>query len=204
MKFIESQTRKNLARAFAAECQAGARYQFMATQAQNESLFYVKDTMKMLAKNEMAHAKLFYDYIVQNSPKDSVVDFEADYSYLDSKLATSLEKESIIEKKEFEEVYPSFAEIARKEGFEDIAESFLLVADVEHSHAKLLEHLSKLYADKTMYESKQKKVYRCSNCGHLDYLTSGWKTCPLCSLDQGYIVLDYNPIFDSAVKVKEK
>ena len=66
MNFLESRTRQNLARAFAAECQAGARYQFMATMAQNEKLFYVKDTMKMLAKNEMAHAKLFYDFIVEN------------------------------------------------------------------------------------------------------------------------------------------
>ena len=66
MNFNDSRTKVNLARSFAAECQAGARYQFMATMAQSESLVYIKDTMKMIAKNEMAHAKLFYDYIIEN------------------------------------------------------------------------------------------------------------------------------------------
>mgnify|MGYP003455708117 CR=1 FL=1 len=78
MNFNESQTKVNLAKSFAAECQAGARYQFMATQAQMEQLVYVKDTMKMIAKNEMAHPKLFYDYIVQYAG-ECKVEFEADY-----------------------------------------------------------------------------------------------------------------------------
>jgi rubrerythrin len=77
MDFNESQTKVNLAKSFAAECQAGARYQFMATQAQMEGLVYVKDTMKMIAKNEMAHAKLFYDYIIEKSG-ECVVDLKAD------------------------------------------------------------------------------------------------------------------------------
>ena len=200
MNFIESQTRKNLAKAFAAECQAGARYQFMATQAQNEKLFFIKDTMKMLAKNEMAHAKLFYDYIVENSGKDSIVEFEADYSYLESKLCISLLKEAEIEKHEFDEIYPTFAEVARQEGYKEIAQSFELVANVENSHARILEHLNKLYSNGKMYESKEKSVFRCTNCGHLAYLNVGWKTCPLCSLDQGYIALDFSKIFEDSVR----
>lgn len=199
MNFNESQTRKNLAKAFAAECQAGARYQFMATKAQNEQLFFVKDTMKSLAKNEMAHAKLFYDYIVDNSDKDKV-DFEADYSYLESELDVSLEKEAKIEKNEFKVIYPEFARVAREEGFEDIAKSFELVANVEQSHEKILEYLNKLHSSGKMYESRTKKLFRCTNCGHLAYQTKAWQTCPLCSLGQGYVSLDYNSIFEDCVK----
>ena len=199
MNFNESQTRKNLARAFAAECQAGARYQFMATSAQNEELFFVKDTMKALAKNEMAHAKLFYDYIVENSENDKV-EFEADYSYLESELDVSLEKEAKIEKNEFKVIYPEFARVAREEGYEDIAKSFELVANVEQSHEKILEHLNKLHSSGKMYSGKTKRLFRCTNCGHLAYQTTAWDTCPLCSLAQGYIALDYNSIFESCVK----
>ena len=84
MNFNKSKTKQNLAKAFAAECQAGARYQFMATQAQNEKLIYVKDTMKQIAKNEMAHAKLFYDYIVQNCGEECKVEFALSHiEYLD-------------------------------------------------------------------------------------------------------------------------
>lgn len=201
MDFKESKTRENLAKSFAAECQAGARYQFMATMAQNEKLFYIKDTMKMLAKNEMAHAKLFYDYIVQNSDKDSVIDFDADYSYLESKLEISLKKEAQIEKNEFNKIYPEFAEIARQEGFEVIAQGFEKVAKVELSHSKILEYLFKMYDKGTLYKSKQRRMYRCSNCGHLAYQTESWKTCPLCSLDQGYIQIVYDAIFEECSKI---
>lgn len=200
MDFKVSKTRENLAKSFAAECQAGARYQFMATMAQNEKLFYIKDTMKMLAKNEMAHAKLFYDYIVQNSDVDSVIDFEADYSYLESKLEISLKKEAQIEKNEYNKIYPEFAEVAREEGFEDIAKGFEKVAKVELSHAKILENLFKMYDKGTLYKSKSKRMFRCSNCGHLAYQTEAWKTCPLCSLDQGYIQIAYDAIFEECAK----
>ena len=201
MDFNISETKKNLAKAFAAECQAGARYQFMATMAQNEKLFYIKDTMKMLAKNEMAHAKLFYDYITENSGKDSVIEFDADYSYLESKLEVSLKKEAEIEKSEFKEIYPTFAEVARSEGFEKIAESFEKVAKVEYSHAKILEYLYKMYEKNSLYKNRVRQVLRCTNCGHLDYQSEGWKTCPLCSLDTGYIMIDYGKIFEESAEV---
>ena len=55
-------------------------------------------------------------------------------------------------------------------------------------------HLKSLYKSGKMYESKSKRVLRCSNCGHLEYKTQAWETCPLCSLGQGYIVLDYNKV----------
>jgi len=201
MDFLNSKTRQNLAKAFAAECQAGARYQFMATKAQTEKLFYVKDTMKMLAKNEMAHAKLFYDYIVENSEKDSVVEFDADYSYLEAKLEISLRKESEIERNEFNTIYPEFARVAREEGFEEIAESFEKVAKVEYSHFKLLEFLYTRYKNNNIYKNRLSNLLRCTNCGHLESNGEVWKKCPLCSLEQGYIMIDYNDIFEESSNV---
>ena len=61
MDFNESVTKINLARSFSAECQAGARYQFMSKMALSDNQKFLSDTMKTLAKNEMAHAKVFYD-----------------------------------------------------------------------------------------------------------------------------------------------
>lgn len=200
MNFNDSETKQNLAKSFAAECQAGARYQFMATQAQNEKLVYIKDTLKLIAKNEMAHAKLFYDYITDKCGEKCEVELSADYPYINPCLGNSLKAESEIEKAEFDTIYPKFAEIARKEGFKDIAESFELVAEVEKSHAEILKKLYKNYTEKTLYKHKQKTLYRCSNCGHLDCETEGWKVCPLCSLEQGYIAIDFDDVFSKCVK----
>lgn len=196
MKFNESLTKQNLAKSFAAECQAGARYQFMATQAQNEELFFVKDTLKLIAKNEMAHAKLFYDYIVENSGEKCEVEFNADFPYIDPSLQNSLKEEAKIEREEFDSIYPEFAKIARDEGFKEIAESYELVAEVEKSHAEMLNKILLGYEKKNMYKSRSKTLYKCSNCGHYDCLTEGWKTCPVCSLPEGYIAIDFADVFD--------
>ena len=203
MNFNESKTKQNLAKSFAAECQAGARYQFMATQAQTENLDYIKTTMKMIAKNEMAHAKLFYDYILEKCGKECKVEFDADYPYVCPGLEISLKQEAEIELDEFENLYPEFARVAREEGFEDIAESFEIVAAVEKTHAGILNHLHKLYSKKSLYKNKCKTILRCSNCGHTAYQKEGWKTCPLCSLEEGYIQLDYNEIFQKSLGIEQ-
>ena len=39
--FLQSKTRTNLARAFSGECQDGARYQFMAKQAEEQGYSYI-------------------------------------------------------------------------------------------------------------------------------------------------------------------
>ena len=194
MKFNESETKQNLAKSFAAECQAGARYQFMATQAQSEQLVYVKDTLKMIAKNEMAHAKLFYDYIVDNCGEECKVEFDADFPYVDPSLDVSLEKEAEIERDEFENLYPKFAKIAKEEGFDDIAKSFEEVAKVEQTHSEMLNLITNGYKNDNLYSSRAKRLIKCSNCGHLECGNEGWKKCPLCSLGQGYIAIDFSDV----------
>ena len=70
MDFEQSQTKTNLARAFAGECQAGARYQFIAQKAMQEGKKNIQMLFKTLAKNEMAHAKVFWDLIAKNSKEE--------------------------------------------------------------------------------------------------------------------------------------
>ena len=199
MNFNQSKTKQNLAKAFAAECQAGARYQFMATQAQNEKLIFVKDTMKQIAKNEMAHAKLFYDYILQNCGDDCKVDIKADYAYVQPSLEVSLTAEAEIEQEEFDTIYPEFAEVAREEGFKNIATSFEEVAKIEKTHAEMLKFISKNYAKNTLYKRAVRTLFKCTNCGHIDQLTEGWKKCPVCSLEQGNIAIDYSKILQDCL-----
>ncbi len=200
MNFNESKTKQNLAHAFAAECQAGARYQFMATQAQNEQLVFLKDTLKMFAKNEMAHAKLFYDYVIEKSGKNCEVDICADYPYVELSLSESLKAEVEIELDEFENLYPNFAKIAEEEGFDDIAESFMVVSRVEQTHAEILKNLAKNYAKNTLYTHKQKTLMKCSNCGHVAIQTSGWEKCPLCNLPTGNIEINYSEILKECLE----
>lgn len=191
MDFNESTTKTNLARAFSAECQAGARYQFMSKMALADQQQFLSDTLKTLAKNEMAHAKVFYDYILQNSGGTvKNIPIEAGYPFGQPELKTSLLEESKIELAEADNIYPSFARIARDEGFCDIAKSFEMVAEVEATHHTILEFLGCLYKNNKMYKRDKETKWKCSSCGLETVGKEGFKECPLCHMPQGYIIIN--------------
>ncbi len=191
MNFNDSTTKTNLARAFAGECQAGARYQFMSKLALQDQMQFISDTMKTLAKNEMAHAKVFYDYILQNSDGNvRNIAIEAGFPFEMPKLETSLLEESKNETSEAENIYPSFARIAKDEGFVNIARSFEAIAKIEKSHARILKYLADLYKSKRLYKRDKPTEWKCSTCGHVEISKEAFKTCPVCSLPQGYVIID--------------
>ncbi len=191
MEFNESVTKTNLARSFAAECQAGARYQFMSKMALQDNQQFLSDTMKTLAKNEMAHAKVFYDHILKHS-NGSVrnIAIEAGFPYEDPKLDSSLFEESKTEESEAKNIYPTFARIAKDEGFLDVAKSFEMIAKVESTHAQILTYLASLYKSGKMYKREKTTEWKCSSCGHVEIAKDGFKSCPLCHMPQGYIIID--------------
>jgi rubrerythrin len=191
MNFEESVTKTNLARSFAGECQAGARYQFMSKIALEEQLQFISNTLKTLAKNEMAHAKAFYDFILSNSSGNvRNIPIEAGYPFEMSDLKSSLLEESKNEKSEAENIYPSFARIAKDEGFDEIAKTFEMIAKVEATHNQILRCLGDLYKSNKLYKRDKATKWKCSNCGHTETAKEGFKTCPVCKLPQGYIIID--------------
>ncbi len=196
MNFDDSTTKINLARSFAAECQAGARYQFMSKQATTEKLDFLANTLKTLAKNEMAHARIFYDYIINNSKDIKNIPIEAGYPFVDPKLECALPNEANFELFEAEKVYPSFARVAQDEGFNDIAKSFTMIAEIEQTHSKINKFFADGYKNKCMYKSKVPTIWECSNCGHKETLKQAFDTCPVCSMPQGYVIVNYLQVID--------
>ncbi len=190
MDFNQSKTKTNLARAFAGECQEGARYQFMSKTALQDQMQFLSDTLKTLAKNEMAHAKVFYDHITKNSGNVRNIPIEAGFPFELPDLKTSLIEESKNEISEAQNIYPSFARIAKDEGFLDIANSFEEIAKIEESHYKILDYLGKLFSSNKLYKRQSPTKWECSSCGYSKTAKEGFKTCPVCNLPQGYIIID--------------
>ena len=82
MNFQDSITKENLARSFAAECQEGARYQFLAKMAQQQGQQYMSMLIRTLAHNEMAHAQQFFNKIVELGGKETQnIDISAGYPF---------------------------------------------------------------------------------------------------------------------------
>ena len=61
--FKQSETMKNLMRAFAGESQARNRYTFAAAQAHQQGLFVLEQVFKFTADQEQEHAEIFYNQL---------------------------------------------------------------------------------------------------------------------------------------------
>ena len=189
--FQESKTKENLARSFAAECQEGARYQFLAKQAMAQGFQYMSNFLRTLAHNEMSHAQQFFEKINEYSSGEvNNIDIHAGYPFKAGEIAETLTLESQNEKHSGENIYPSFAQIARDEGYNDVAELFELVAEVELSHEKILEQLASAFKAKKLYKSDEPKAFKCDACGFVTNAKVAPKICPLCKLDQGSFRID--------------
>lgn len=186
--FDDSETIKNLARAFAGEVQDGARYQFLAQMAMQEGYNYLQMMCKTLAKNEMAHAKTIYGLITNNCTK-SIKNIEicAGYPFKCGTIIEEIKNSIENEKGEAESIYIEFAKIADDEGFTEAADTLRKIASVENCHMMLLQQVYNKMKSNKLYKNSKETKWKCSNCGFEHTSKQAWAICPLCSMPQGYV-----------------
>ena len=189
MQFHETQTYQNLARAFAGECQAGMRYQMIAKLAMKEKQYRLADAVRTIAKNETVHATQFFNKLLEKGGSKEDVLIDATYPFHAGTLAEGLKFAENDEKAESTEIYPNFAEVAKREGFNDVARLFEAVAEVEESHRDIFRYLTDAVKNGTLYKSDKPLLWVCSECGFMRVLDEAWKVCPLCKAEQGYVDL---------------
>ena len=185
--FDKSKTKENLARAFAGECQDGARYQFIAQQCMQEGYAYLQTIFKTFAKNEMAHAKTFYELVFAHTGKSTGnIRITGGYPFECGDLKTSILDSIQTEVEQSQNVYPGFAKTARQEGYPDIAHKFELVASVEDNHHRMLRHILDKMKSNKLYKADKDENWKCNNCGYTCTCKSCWTKCPSCDMPQGY------------------
>ncbi len=189
VQFENTETFKNLARSFAGECQAGMRYQMVAKLAMKEKMKTLADAIRTIAKNETHHATQFFNKIIEKAGSRENIHFDAGYPFHAGTLAEGLKFSAIDERGEAEEIYPAFAVTAEKEGFEDIAALYKMVAEVEAQHKIIFEYLHNAVRSGTLYKSETPILWICSECGYMHVSEEAWKVCPLCKAEQGYVDL---------------
>ena len=189
MLFENTETFKNLARAFAGECQAGMRYQMIAKLAMKEKMKTLADAIRTIAKNETLHATQFFNKLIEKGGNRENVHVDAGYPFHLGTLAEGLKFAAGDELSEAEDIYPSFSLTAKKEGFEDVAALFKMVAEVESQHKIVFQYLYDGVRNGTLYKSDSPILWICSECGYMHVATEAWKVCPLCKAEQGYVDL---------------
>ena len=184
MEMKDSQTSKNLLKAFAGESQARNRYTFAASVARKEGLEHVAAIFLETAENEKEHAKLFFRHLASLAP--SAIEITASYPVVTGDTAAQLKAAFEGEKEEWSELYADFGRIAREEGFLEIARTFELIAKVEKEHEARYRRLYDHVVNGTVFQRGEKIYWRCRNCGHIHEATMAPKVCPVCQHPQAF------------------
>ncbi|HEY9069032.1 MAG TPA: rubrerythrin family protein [Candidatus Ozemobacteraceae bacterium] len=185
--FKNSKTCENLLKAFAGESQARNRYTYYASVARKEGLLQISDFFLETAENEKEHAKIFLKRLLHHGMNEQVVTIhEAGYPVALADTAKNLEYAANGEKEEWGELYPSFADIAEKEGYKDVATAFRMVAKVEKHHEARYRKLLDNVKNQKVFKKETKTAWICRNCGHIHEGEGAPKQCPVCDHPQEY------------------
>lgn len=185
--FLKSESRINLMRAFAGESQARNRYTFAQHTAEQNNLYVLGQIFYFTASQEEAHAEVFYNLMKPSSGKNAEITAGYPVDVYDEALKL-LETSVQNENDEAETIYPEFAEIARKEGFPEIASKFTLIAEIEKIHRQRFEYFAELLRQNRLFKSDKTERWLCLNCGHIHESTEAPSVCPVCGKNQGYFI----------------
>ena len=180
-----TKTEANLMQAFAGESQARNRYTFFASQARKEHLMQIAAIFAETADQEKEHAERFFNFLVGGK---TAVDAEFSSGIIGN-TAANLAAAAEGEFEEWYELYPKFAEIARREGFAQIATVFDCVCVAEKQHEKRYRALLWNLGNDLVFRRPEPVVWRCRNCGYLHTGQQAPERCPSCDHVQGYFEL---------------
>jgi rubrerythrin len=177
-----SMTERNLLKAFAGESQARNRYTFFAGVAKREGYEQIAGIFLETAGNEKEHAEVFFKYLEGG-------DVEIMAEYPAGKIGSTAENLLAAaegEKLEWGTLYPDFAETAKKEGFDDVAESFTEIGEVEEEHEKRYRKLLANVEKGTVFKRDVVVEWKCRNCGYVHHGKEAPEVCPACKHARSY------------------
>lgn len=185
MSLKGTQTEINILTAFAGESQARNRYTYFAKHAKKEGFEQISAIFEETANQEKEHAKRLFK-MLEGGEVEITASFPAGVI---GSTAENLKEAAAGENHEHTEMYPEFAETARKEGFPELAEVFeaIAVAELRHEtrYLKLLENIEK----ERVFKRDPVAVWTCRNCGYQHEGDSAPDMCPACAHSKAYFEL---------------
>lgn len=170
MELKGSKTEANLMTAFAGESQARNKYTYYASKAKKDGYVQIGNLFAETAANEKEHAEIWFK-LLHNGIGDT---------------ASNLKDAAAGENYEWTEMYATFAEEAKAEGFDHIATLFAEVAKIEKEHEERYLQLLKNVEDGLVFSRDGDKIWKCSNCGHIHVGKDAPEVCPVCTHPKSY------------------
>ncbi|UMZ74249.1 rubrerythrin [Natranaerofaba carboxydovora] len=189
MSIKGTKTEKNLLTAFAGESQARNRYDYYASQASKEGYEQIAAVFEETAKHERAHAKRLFKFL-EGGEAEIQAYFPAG---IIGTTEENLKESANGENHEHAEMYPEFAEVAKEEGFKEIASVFENIAIAEKYHEERFLGLLNNLKENKVYEKPEEVTWRCRNCGFNITGKKAPQVCPACDHPQKFFEMrDYN------------
>ena len=180
-----TQTEKNILTAFAGESQARNRYTYFASQAKKDGFVQISAIFEETANQEKEHAKRLFK-LLEGGEAQVTASFPAGV------IGTTLEnlyEAAAGENYEHTTMYPEFAQKAKEEGFNDIADIFMAIAVAEKQHEKRYKDLAANIETDRVFKRETKVTWRCRNCGYLHEGGEAVDECPACAHPRAHFEL---------------
>ena len=180
-----SRTEKCLVTAYLAESTAYTRYMYYAQQAHKEGYYPIERVFMMTANNEMHHAKIYFKYLEGGQV---VVPMNVDAGVIGNTLE-NLTIAANEEQHEGVDLYIASANIAREEGFDDIAAHFEAIATIEAAHEERFRTYIERINKGTVWKRPTAIKWQCLVCGYIYEGTEPpAETCPACNHPRNFYV----------------
>ena len=166
-----TKTEANLMTAFAGESQARNKYTYYASKAKKEGYEQIAAIFTETAGNELEHAKMWFKLLCGGEIPDTI---------------TNLKDAANGENYEHTEMYKEFSEVAKEEGFDEIARLFKAVGAIEKEHETRYRRLIDNIKEDRVFNKEESVVWVCRNCGHVHVGKTAPKVCPTCNHPQSY------------------
>jgi rubrerythrin len=183
MELKGSKTAKNLMSAFAGESQARNRYTYFASKAKKDGLVQISEIFTETADQEKEHAKRLFKFMDGGECEINGGGFPFGVV---GDTVDNLKAAAAGENHEHTSMYPEFADIAKEEGFNDIAAVFTAIAVAEKQHEKRYLDLAANIDSGKVFEKDVSIVWRCRNCGYTHEGKSAIEKCPACAHPQAH------------------
>lgn len=180
-----TKTEENLLKSFAGESQARNRYTYFAAVARKECFVQIADIFEETANQEKEHAKRFFKFLEGG-------DLEITATFPAGKIGTTAENllaSAMGEHEEHSDMYPAFAEVARAEGFPEIAAVWMAVCVAEKQHEKRFRDLLANVESGRVFKRDTPVTWRCRNCGYLHTAEEAPGACAACAHPQAHFEL---------------
>lgn len=181
-----NETILNLARSFAGESQARMRYTVYAQVARKEGWEWIARVFEETAANETVHAEEFLEHLQKIGGCAPNIDLAAGYPFQLGNTAENLQFAANGELEEHDEAYPGFAEVARREGYDDTARLWMQIARIEGVHHNVFKSLHEQLVSGTLTEKEEPVSWRCLNCGYTYEGIRACDPCPVCGKEAGW------------------